>query len=327
MSTGIYYEKPLDPFCQVTKSNLDKIKDGNALRLFMIMWATWANMESKECWPKISTIAEQTGYSEFQTRKHISYLVDIGVIKVISCFRPDGSQTSNKYVLANLSETDAKICGEYQDEIVPEYENTQKTDGGGFENTEGGGVKNCTPRGLISQTGGGVKNCTPITNTQSLTNTHLTNTHLTTFVEETSTVQSGIQQVFDHWKQIMGSTRSVLDKKRTRLISQAVERYGIEACMTAIDNVKASEWHMGANDRKQKYNTIELIFRDAEKTERFIAMKPKEYDPGDGWHSDIMKNYARQSESKYQENDVDIFAIAEKVLAPTIKSINERKAV
>jgi hypothetical protein len=41
--------------------------------------------------------------------------------------------------------------------------------------------------------------------------------------------------------------------------------------MLAIDGCKASAWHMGENDRHKKFDSLGLIFRDAEQIEKFIS--------------------------------------------------------
>ena len=79
------------------------------------------------------------------------------------------------------------------------------------------------------------------------------------------------REVFAHWCISMGSTKAVLDDRRDRLIRVAIDRYGVADCKLAIDACRADAWHMGANDRDRKFNSAEYIFRDAERTEKFIG--------------------------------------------------------
>lgn len=82
-----------------------------------------------------------------------------------------------------------------------------------------------------------------------------------------------VQRVFAHWKAVMGKTkRTLLDDKRKRRIEWAVKHYGADEACKAIDGCACSPFHMGDNDKKQRYNDLTLIFRDAEKVERFIVL-------------------------------------------------------
>lgn len=78
-----------------------------------------------------------------------------------------------------------------------------------------------------------------------------------------------IQEVFDYWKLVMGKKRAVLDSKRSRDIGWAIAIYGVDGAKEAIDGCKLSPFHMGDNDRDTVYNDVTLIFRDAERIERF----------------------------------------------------------
>ena len=81
---------------------------------------------------------------------------------------------------------------------------------------------------------------------------------------------TAVQIVWEHWLTTMGSTRAVRDHERSVTIAAAIHDYGIEQCKQAIDGCATSPWHMGDNPQQKKYNSIDLIFRDADKTEGFI---------------------------------------------------------
>lgn len=83
------------------------------------------------------------------------------------------------------------------------------------------------------------------------------------------------QIVFDHWVATMKSksaVRCVFSDKRRRLISRRLDEYDLATCLAAIDGCAASDFHMGQNSRNRAYNSIELIFRDAEHVERFAEI-------------------------------------------------------
>jgi uncharacterized protein YdaU (DUF1376 family) len=83
----------------------------------------------------------------------------------------------------------------------------------------------------------------------------------------------GVGDVFDYWKTVMGKTgQTVLDGKRKARIVWAIGQYGVETAKRAIDGCKASAWHMGENDKGQRYDDLTLIFRDASKVENFLEI-------------------------------------------------------
>ena len=83
----------------------------------------------------------------------------------------------------------------------------------------------------------------------------------------------GVTEVFEHWRTVMGKTgQVVLDSKRKARIVWAIGQYGVETAKRAIDGCKASAFHMGENDKGQRYDALTLIFRDASKVENFLEV-------------------------------------------------------
>lgn len=83
-----------------------------------------------------------------------------------------------------------------------------------------------------------------------------------------------VAEVFDHWRAVMGHPRAKLDPKRRRVIAAALKLYSLDDCKAAIDGCRASPFHMGENDRRERYDGIDLIFRSADKIDGFIAKAP-----------------------------------------------------
>lgn len=82
-----------------------------------------------------------------------------------------------------------------------------------------------------------------------------------------------IADVFAYWQQRMNSPRSALDDKRKRLIAKALGMgYGPGDLKRAIYGCSLSAFHMGENDKGTAYNGLDLILRNAEKIDGFIAM-------------------------------------------------------
>lgn len=67
--------------------------------------------------------------------------------------------------------------------------------------------------------------------------------------------------------------RAKLDaKRRSRIEDRLKDGYTIEELAQAIDGCHGSEWHRGQNDRGRRYTGLELILRDADHVEEFIAL-------------------------------------------------------
>lgn len=95
-------------------------------------------------------------------------------------------------------------------------------------------------------------------------------------VPSTATNVDQVIQVFEHWaKTVKNGSRGpkpVLSPERRRKIRQALDLYGYETCIQAIDGVLKSDFHMGRNGRGKKYDDISLILRDAKHIEMFAEL-------------------------------------------------------
>jgi len=79
-------------------------------------------------------------------------------------------------------------------------------------------------------------------------------------------------EIFKCWQLTMQHPRSKLDKNRRNKIRQALAMgYSIEELKTAIAGCAKTPFNIGINERGQHYDSIDLIFRDADHIDRFIA--------------------------------------------------------
>lgn len=84
-----------------------------------------------------------------------------------------------------------------------------------------------------------------------------------------------VERIFDHWRSAMGHPKARLDDARRRRIRAAMKfGYSEADCIAAIDGCRSSAWHMGANDRGTRYDALDLILRNADQIDKFIAMAP-----------------------------------------------------
>lgn len=80
-----------------------------------------------------------------------------------------------------------------------------------------------------------------------------------------------ICEVFTHWQSVMKHPHAKLDAKRRKKIEVAFSLgYTIPQLKHAINGCANTPFNMGKNETGQRYDGIDLIFRDAEHIERFI---------------------------------------------------------
>ncbi len=81
-----------------------------------------------------------------------------------------------------------------------------------------------------------------------------------------------VNAIFLYWQQIMKHPQAKLDKKRQGKIGAALRLgFNVDQLKQAIDGCGNTPFNVGINDRGQRYDSIDLIFRDADHIERFIA--------------------------------------------------------
>lgn len=80
---------------------------------------------------------------------------------------------------------------------------------------------------------------------------------------------SDVDAVFDHWRKVMDHPKAANDDKRRKLIrARLADGYTAADLRNAITGYSRSPWHMGENDRKTKYDGLDLILRDCSKVDK-----------------------------------------------------------
>jgi hypothetical protein len=85
-----------------------------------------------------------------------------------------------------------------------------------------------------------------------------------------------VQEIFAYWQKTMDAPRAQLDDKRVKVIKAALKHYEPRQVCEAAQGCSRSAWHMGQNDRRQKYNGLNLILRSADHIDKFIEMASKQ---------------------------------------------------
>jgi len=80
-----------------------------------------------------------------------------------------------------------------------------------------------------------------------------------------------IEKIFGHWKEAMKHPGASLSPERVKQIRTRLnDGFTYDQCIEAVNGCAGSSYHMGKNDDGTVYDSIELIFRNASKTEGFI---------------------------------------------------------
>lgn len=95
--------------------------------------------------------------------------------------------------------------------------------------------------------------------------------HLSSDERSTALARTDIDQVWSAYQ--AHHPQSALTDKRRKLIRARLKEGRTPAdLVAAIEGCHASDFHRGANDRHRRFDTIELILRDAGKVEDFMQM-------------------------------------------------------
>ena len=78
------------------------------------------------------------------------------------------------------------------------------------------------------------------------------------------------QDVFKFWQQTMKHPKAAYDEKRKALIRKQLKHYSAEDLKKAIHGCSLTPHNMGDNDRGERFDSIELILREAKQIDRFI---------------------------------------------------------
>ena len=88
------------------------------------------------------------------------------------------------------------------------------------------------------------------------------------------------QQVFDYWKKRLDkNARVVFSEKRRRRVRSALKHFTVADLMKAVDGCAKSPFHMGDGPDGTVYDDLELICRDVEHIEKFMAIDDKPPQP------------------------------------------------
>ncbi len=87
------------------------------------------------------------------------------------------------------------------------------------------------------------------------------------------TLRMQVELVFAYWCAALAKRRAILSTGREQSIAARLRENGGDASELcyAIDGIKQSKYHMGANDSKMRYDDITVVCKDRSQVERFAG--------------------------------------------------------
>lgn len=235
-------------------------------KLVLLTIAGYADNETGRFFHGRNRIVEDTGLSLSTVKAALLKFKTDDLLISENRFRDDGSQTSNNYTL-NLKKLKSLIKTPINERGACVDPQGAPENLGGVTEKPGGGYVSPPVNQSFNQSNNLNNNSNellPVDSDKSKS-------------DDKQKINEDIREVFEFWKTTMNKPRCKLDTKRRNAIARSLKNYSVAELKSAVIGCSKIPHNMGFNDRNQKFNDIELICRDATKTDRFIesAEKPK----------------------------------------------------
>ena len=90
-------------------------------------------------------------------------------------------------------------------------------------------------------------------------------------VEKENKASKTVKDIFQHWKECLNHKKAKLDEKRIATIRRALLcGYTPNQLCEAITGCSLTPYNMGNNAQGQRYDSLDLILRDADHIDKFI---------------------------------------------------------
>jgi len=301
---------------------LVKAVSPNALSVYALLAAKWANRETNDCYPSRKVIAKEWGKSTDTVDRAIKELEGAGAIEVTRRKTEDGDYTSNSYRIFTVQRVaaerrvppprdsaatgprDSAATGPRQDAELTRISLNQNQ-------LEPFVASSSSPLSSITTDGSTIiqpPSAAPLSHPSHTTTDMSEAAAITPGPDGDSTVRPGstgrpalgeqVRQVYEAWVEIMGKNAGAKlnDKRRSKIEARLREQYSVEELIAAIHGARANPWMMGDNDRGTPYNDIVTILRDGATVE-----KHRDYVPQDGHKKVAPMDQLRELERKLQE--------------------------
>lgn len=111
------------------------------------------------------------------------------------------------------------------------------------------------------------------------------------------------RRIFAHWRSALGKAQAKPTAGRKRkVLARLRAGYSEAEILRAIDALSRSDFHLGHNDRGQRYDDLDLICRTDEKLEKWIALA------GEQGIEDLPRARLRREAARaLKEGDIDAY--------------------
>lgn len=235
-------------------------------RLVLLSIANHADARGENSWPSIATIAKEAGISERSVHDALRKLEAMDVIdrevNEGGNRKTQGNRRPNRYTILAMIE-DAEVTRA----ALEAYSGVEPTS----TPTDARGGSCCTPGVEAASTQTVLEPSQPTPPSPPRGEREKAESALT---DERAATEAAVIAIFEAWKDATGHKRAVLDKARRKKIEDRLrDGYAVDELIAAVQGVRHSKFHMGENERHQKYDDLALILRDAEHVERFANLE------------------------------------------------------
>ena len=228
-------------------------------KIVLMMMANRFNEDQGYCWPSYDLLASECGMSRSSVLRKIDELIDLGLVEKFITVQSNGGNCVNKYRLNTHIDGVLKLERLNKSGGVTLTPPSVTLTRGGCH-TDTGGVSHRHPKQLYETVKETIKEPVKETINNSV--------ELSSAQEKTP---DPVRKIFEVWQSAMDHPKSVLDKKRITAINNALRLgYSVDDLTMAVLGCSKTPHNMGVNERKQRFDGIELIFRSADQIERFI---------------------------------------------------------
>ena len=204
-------------------------------RLVLLSLANHAHPDGSHAWPAVATIAREAGVSERSAQRALRSLEELGAIE------PDG-RAPDERLRPDRRPVMYRV-------LMPRGDTADTP-------LVSDGVTTTAPRG----------------------DTGVTQTVIEPSVENPLPPEGGgaadERRVFDAWREATKHGSAKLnDLRRRKIRARLKEGYTVDDLVDAVRGIARSEFHMGENDRRQKYDDLTVALRDGAQLEKFANLE------------------------------------------------------
>jgi DNA-binding transcriptional MerR regulator len=214
------------------------------------------------CWPGVKGIAKKCGVSRSSVIDHLKKLECLGLLSKQKRNDEHGYRRSNLYVL-NLDITQSPEIQRRKNQRRDSDNQSPIIGPSRVQDLDGNNINHSLEPSLEPSNTCEVETSPCV----------VSEIDSGTSIQSRSKGSAEVKEIFQYWQTVMNKPLAKLDAKRKGRITQALKLgFSIEQLKQAVNGCANSAFHTGGNEQGKRYDSLELILRNAEKIESFIDM-------------------------------------------------------